>query len=283
MTRVLVLVVVLLAAAACGGSPTPTLDVIERNVAQALAVAVTLTAMAPTEAATSTPALTPTATRTPTSASTATPTPTSKRAPTCTPTPTQTPKPTPALTCTMTASPPPKPLATRAPTAVPRVCSPFPALVEFSSELPADATIALSGPEKVRLAVPAGGKARYCLVPGEYAYIASASGYSPGTGADFFGYTPQDCICRKVYIVVSPPTPDPCEANPYSWQCRWPMPGRDYCECQGDLSLYNPATLKPGTKTWKLKEAAAHCTNPSLCVILPAPGATISGSVHVVG
>jgi len=274
MARILILLSVALLVAACGSSPAS--DVVETKVAQALAVARTLTALAPTATATWTasPTATPTATWTPTATPTTTPTRTPSRTPTRTPRPTRAPTATPTFTATLTPTPKPKPAATPVPAAVPRTCCLFSALVEFTNELPVDATVAFNGPEQVTLSVPGGGKARYCLVPGEYAYTASAPGYATGSGTDFFSYTPQNCICRKVYIESPEPTPTPRF---------WWFWGGPTCECKADPSLYRAAALKPGTKPWTLQQASAHCTNPNLCVILPAPASKIKGNVHIVG
>jgi hypothetical protein len=265
MTRLLVLLSVMSLVVACGGTPRPAPDAVATEVA--LAVASTLTASAPADTPTSTPTFTPTltATCTPTHTPTATPTLTPTRTPTRTPRPTRAPTATPTLTATASPTPRPKPTSTPAPTAAPRACCPFPALIEVISELPVDATVSLNGPEQVILTVPAGGKRRYCLVPGEYAYTISAPGY-PGSGTSFFGYTAQKCECRWVYV-----------ERPGFY-----LPGAS-CSCPADRSLYGPASLKPGTKPWTLKEASARCANPNQCVVLPAPGSEISGNVYIVG
>ncbi len=283
MTRIPGLILVMLVVVACGGSRMQAPDVVETKVAQALTEMAVQTERAPTATATSTPTLTSAATSTPTSTPTATPTVRPTRTPTRTPRPTRVPTATPTPTATASTTPEPEPTSTRAPTAVPRTCCPFSAMAEFTSEVPVETSISLNGPEQVTLRVPGGGKARYCLVPGSYTYSASATGYSPAKGTDFFGYTPQDCICRAVYVEASAPTPDPCEANPYSWECRLWRSMQPVCDCKADPSLYGPAALKPGTRPWTMQQASAHCSNPSLCVILPAPGSAIRGNVHIVG
>ncbi len=90
--------------------------------------------------------------------------------------------------------------------------------------------------------------------------------YGPDGLPRAFGYTPQECECRWVDVET------PAYYVP-----------RASCGCPADPSLYRPAPLKPGTRPWTLQQASAHCANPNLCVILPAPGSKISGNVHIVG
>lgn len=93
------LIVVVALLAACGTPPEPTPDAVATQVAQAQAVAATLTALVPTATATLPPTATsaPTATFTPTLSPTPSPTATQTPtpAPTSTPAPTKTPTPTP--------------------------------------------------------------------------------------------------------------------------------------------------------------------------------------------
>jgi hypothetical protein len=148
----------------------------------------------------------------------------------------------------------------------PRNCLPFSALVAVTNELDAVLKLQLAGPEEPQLAIPAGEKARYCLVPGEYRFTASAPGYSSETGSRSFAYDPGDCVCWWW---------TPSGSGMY-------QPYRP-CNCPTDPGQYGPAPLKAGAKPWSLDKASAHCANRNVCVILPAPGATISGNVYVIG
>jgi TolB protein len=115
-----------------------------------------------------------------------------------------------------TAAIPPTPTPvvtpTPTPTPIPRVCPPNPALVEMTNELSEQLTVELTGPENVTAVLPADAMRRYCMVPGEYAFTAKVTGYSPLVGTKTF--TSGDCQCWWFYVGISLLPDCFCDSNP---------------------------------------------------------------------
>lgn len=268
LLSVCLLMALLLSTAACGPT-TVDENALATQVAATVYAGQTAQARAftptPTHIHTPSPTATPTVTRTPTRTPTPTYTPTPTRTPTLTPTSTPVATSTPAATSTLVV--PPTPTSTPAP----RFCPQYPALVQVSNELDAELTLQLRGPEEVVLVIPAGGTQHYCLVPGEYSYTPTASRYELEAGTQVLAYGSGRCSCWRWY---------PIEAGPV--KVPGPPTGPS-CSCPTDPALYVSPPLMPGAEPWSPEKGVAHCPNPSVCIMYPEPGATISGRVHVIG
>lgn len=269
--RVILNLLILLAGvtlAACSSSQ-PALDATATRIAANIFA--TQTAALPTLTATPTETPAPTATRTPTPTPLPTFTPTATVTPTPAPTSTVTPTPEPTASPTHTPIPPTR---TPSPTPVPRVCAPNAALVRVSNDLGVKLSLELQGPEDVVMTLPAGERHLYCLLPGEYSYTATAATYGTDSGSKVFSYEPGNCDCWWWYSGPFAPYVD--------------------CLCSRDPAEYAPPPLMPGarpawvpppppTSTPEPSFDTSHCPNPGVCITYPAPGATISGQVHVMG
>ncbi len=68
------------------------------------------------------------------------------------------------------------------PTPTPQACPPNPALVEVINELSIQLTVEVTGPQDATFVLSANAVQRYCMMPGEYSFVARAAGYAPLTG-----------------------------------------------------------------------------------------------------
>jgi hypothetical protein len=103
------------------------------------------------------------------------------------------------------------------PTPTPRACPPEPALVEAINELSIQLTVEVTGPQSATFVLPADAVQRYCTAPGEYSFVARATGYNPLTGTK----TSDSGAC----------------------QCWWFYSGirvHPICNCDSDATHYGP-------------------------------------------
>jgi len=108
-------------------------------------------------------------------------------------------------------------IAVPGPTPTPLACPPNPALVKVINELSVQLTVEVTGPQNATFVLPANAVKRYCTLPGEYAFIGRAAGYSPHTGTKTLDS-------------------DAC-------QCWWFYSGIKLhldCDCENDPTLYVP-------------------------------------------
>ncbi len=276
-TKIILIVITLLPSgmlAACGGSSQAaieatatqiTLNILSTQIAANIFA--TQTASVPTDTPTLTATATPTVTDTPTptSTSTSTLTPTPIPPPTATPQPTATPIHTPTPVTLSTTLIPTSPTPTPTPTTAPRICHPAAALVEVNNTAAEEVTFPLQGPENVVMVVPGGAVNYYCLVPGQYGHPAPARDNNTYTLVTDFRHELDECICLEWHHGPVLHYIGPCTS------------------CPADLTLYIAPPLMPGAEAWSPVEAAAHCPNPGVCIIHPAPDTTISGQVSVLG
>ncbi len=113
----------------------------------------------------------------------------------------------------------PAPTPTPIPTPTPGVCPPDWALVEIFNWLSVELTLDLNGPQSGRVVLPPDGRGRYCVVPGVYAYTASASGYVPEMGSK--DLTAGGCQCWWFYTAPTLPGPCTCSTDPADYR---PLP-----------------------------------------------------------
>ena len=61
-----------------------------------------------------------------------------------------------------------------------------PALVEVINELSIQLSVEIKGPQNATFILPGNEVRRYCLLPGDYTFVARAAGYNPLTGDKTF-------------------------------------------------------------------------------------------------
>ncbi len=108
-------------------------------------------------------------------------------------------------------------IAVPGPTSTPLACPANPALVEVVNELSIQLTVEIEGPQNATFILPGNATRRYCMLPGDYSFVARAAGYSPLTGDKTF--------------------------NSGGCQCWWFYSGfrvHPLCNCDNDATHYGP-------------------------------------------